>query len=288
MKRYIASIIAGLVLAASAFAGPQAILSDLKGKVEIKTLKNDWAPASEGMKVDLHATISTGFDSTATLNIEKTKVVVKPLTRLTIDKLIEQSAGSVASSLFLRVGSVQASVKSTVPGTPQDFKVQSPYSTASVRGTEFEFDGLHLKVVEGVVLLVPGRPVRDIQTSSEGAGEGSSGESGGQGSSGQAGESGGQGGNQEVLPSGDEGFEGAAPIGAADPNAAQSFGRGHEGGVNLDYKPTSSGSAPQTTRGAEGSSPTRPSTTSNGTTAASSSTTTSTASGVTITITPAQ
>jgi hypothetical protein len=163
MKRSIALILMGITLSGLAFAGPQALLSGLKGKVEVKPVRGDWAPATDGMKIDILSTISTGFDATATVTIEKTKIVVKPLTRLTLDKLIEQSAGSVAASMFLRVGAVQASVKATTPGTPQDFKVQSPYSTASVRGTEFEYDGFALRVTEGIVRLIPGRPVRDIQ-----------------------------------------------------------------------------------------------------------------------------
>jgi Uncharacterized protein conserved in bacteria len=163
MKKAIFLALVFGALAASLYAGPQAILGGIKGKVEVKPYKGDWMPATEGMVVGLSATVSTGYDSTATLTIEKSTIVVKPLTRLTLDKLLEQSAGSVSASMFLRVGSVQAKVKASVPGTPQDFKVQSPYSTASVRGTEFEFDGLHLKVVEGTVRLIPGRPKRDIQ-----------------------------------------------------------------------------------------------------------------------------
>ena len=170
MKRHIAILIASFALASFAFAGPQAVLGTLKGKVEVKTAQGDWGPAAEGMNIDLSTTLSTGFDSTAVILIDKSKLVVKPLTRLTLDKLLERSSGSVAASLFLRVGSVQASVKATTPGVPQDFKVQSPYSTASVRGTEFEFDGFHLRVIEGVVRLVPGRPARETEGQTQGGG----------------------------------------------------------------------------------------------------------------------
>ena len=210
MKRSYAFIFLGLAFALSAYAGPQAVLSGLKGKVEVKSEKGEWKPAIEGMKLNLRSTISTGFDSTATILVEKSKIVVKPLTRLTLDKLLEQSAGSVAASLFLRVGSVQASIKATVPGTPQDFKVQSPYSTASVRGTEFEYDGFFLKVTEGVVRLIPGRPFRDIQT-------GESSDAGGDSGSAQDGT--GDGNSQ----GGDSGFSGSADVDDADSN----------GGVNV-------------------------------------------------------
>jgi hypothetical protein len=164
MKKAILVAIAVCALVASVYAGPTAILSGIKGKVEVKSAQGSWAPATEGMTIGLRSTISTGYDSTATLVIDKSTIVVKPLTRLTLDKLLERSAGSISASTYLRVGSIQAKVKASVPGTPQDFKVQSPYSTASVRGTEFVFDSLHLTVLEGTVRLTPGRPARDIQS----------------------------------------------------------------------------------------------------------------------------
>jgi hypothetical protein len=167
MKKAVLSVIAVCALVASVYAGPTAILSGLKGKVEVKPAQGTWAPATEGMTIGLSSTISTGYDSTATLVIDKSTIVVKPLTRLTLDKLLEKSAGSISASTYLRVGSIQAKVKASVPGTPQDFKVQSPYSTASVRGTEFVFNGLRLTVLDGTVRLTPGRPTRDIQPAEE-------------------------------------------------------------------------------------------------------------------------
>ena len=143
-------------------ANPQAVLSSLKGKVEVKAPgQKAWVPATEGQTLSPAATLSTGFDSSVVVVIDKTTIQVKPLTRMTIDKLVEES-GTVKTSTFLRVGSVSASVKSA-EGVKQDFKVQSPYSTASVRGTEFDFDGLKLKVQEGLVVLILGRPKRDVQ-----------------------------------------------------------------------------------------------------------------------------
>lgn len=143
-------------------AQPQAVLESLKGKVEVKAPGSSvWVKATEGQVLSPEATLSTGFDSSAAVVIGKTTIQVKPLTRLTIDKLVEE-AGTVKTSSFLRVGSVSASVKSA-EGVKQEFKVQSPYSTASVRGTEFDFDGVKLKVREGLVALILGRPVRETQ-----------------------------------------------------------------------------------------------------------------------------
>jgi hypothetical protein len=139
-------VLAALLIAAPLqAANPQAVLSSLKGKVEVKLPGSKaWIAATEGQELSPATTLSTGFDSSVVIVIDKTTVQVKPLTRMTIDKLVEES-GTVKTSTFLRVGSVSASVKSA-DGVKQDFKVQSPYSTASVRGTEFDFDGLKLKV----------------------------------------------------------------------------------------------------------------------------------------------
>lgn len=144
-------------------ANPQAVLQSLKGKVEVKAPgATTWAPATEGMVLSPAATLSTGFDSSVVVVVDKTTIQVKPLTRLTIDKLVADADNTVKTTTFLRVGSVSASVKSA-DGVKQDFKVQSPYSTASVRGTSFDFDGLKLQVKEGLVAFILGRPQREAQ-----------------------------------------------------------------------------------------------------------------------------
>jgi len=142
-------------------AAPQAILTELKGKVEVKLLSaKAWIPATEGMKISTLTSISTGFDSSVKIVIDQNTILVKPLTRMTIDKLAE-SQGKVTTNCFLRVGSVKAEVKSA-EGVKQDFKVQSPYSTASVRGTGFEHYGVGTIVEHGLVSVIPGRPQRDF------------------------------------------------------------------------------------------------------------------------------
>lgn len=157
-------LLTGLLVTASPLwaAQPEAVLQSLKGKVEVKVPgSKSWSPAVEGQILSPAAVLSTGFDSSVVVAIDKTTIQVKPLTRLTIDKLVEES-GTVKTSTFLRVGSVSTSVKSAA-GVKQDFKIQSPYSTASVRGTEFDFDGLKLKVREGLVAFILGRPQREFQ-----------------------------------------------------------------------------------------------------------------------------
>ncbi|MFH2112986.1 MAG: FecR domain-containing protein, partial [Spirochaetota bacterium] len=159
MKKACFVILCALI-ALPSFAATSATLREIKGKVEVKPLGKAWVEAREGMTIDLLATISTGFNSSATLVIADNKIAVAPLTRLTVDKIVEQ-AGTLGTSLHLRVGKVNAEVKSS-SSTPQDFKVTSPYSTASVRGTIFAYDGFVLDVKDGTVTFIPGRPNRDI------------------------------------------------------------------------------------------------------------------------------
>lgn len=164
----LALFVAVLVLGGGAWgAEPQAVLTQIKGKVEVKVPgTKTWVPALEGQVLDPAATLSTGFDASVVVVMDKNTLQVKPLTRITIDRLVEE-AGVVKTSTFLRVGSVSASVKSA-EGVKQDFKVQSPYSTASVRGTQFNYSGLGLEVTEGLVALSLGRPDRPVGNSGSG------------------------------------------------------------------------------------------------------------------------
>lgn len=162
LQYLVAFIVLALVAVMPLSAEMQVVLKNIKGKVEIKPLNSTtWSPAEEGMTISTMTTVSTGFDASVTIEMDKNSLFVKPLTRMTIDKLVE-SQGSRTTNCYLRVGNVKATVN-TAEGVKQDFKVQSPYSTASVRGCEFDYSGLDLVVQEGLVALIPGRPVRDIQ-----------------------------------------------------------------------------------------------------------------------------
>ncbi len=68
-----------------------------------------------------------------------------------LDQLVQQGS-TVSTELYLRVGRVRAEVKGA-EGLLQDFKVRSPISTAAVRGTAFDFDGVNTNVDNGVVNL---------------------------------------------------------------------------------------------------------------------------------------
>ncbi|MDR0450167.1 MAG: FecR domain-containing protein [Treponema sp.] len=129
---------------------PGAILRELSGRVEVMTPGSAvWVPAEAGMAIEQAALVSTGFRSTATLALGNSTITVQPLTRLSLEEIIELQ-GNEQVSVYLRTGKVRAEVRPPVAGKI-DFTVRSPVVTASVRGTVFDFDTVNLNVTEGRV-----------------------------------------------------------------------------------------------------------------------------------------
>jgi hypothetical protein len=150
MKRAI--IFAAFAAMAASFASAQAPVAMLKtvtGKVEIKAPGKDWMPAKAGTAITKDTAISTGFKSVAIVTLGDSTLTVKPLTRLTLQEIVQQE-GSEKVKLYLLAGRVRAEVKPPAGGKT-DFSVKSPTATASVRGTQFTFNGWNLDVSEGGV-----------------------------------------------------------------------------------------------------------------------------------------
>ncbi len=147
-KKYIMAVLL-LVLGTFLFAEITAVVKNVTGKVEIKAPGGSWKKAAPGMKIAKGYYISTGFRSEAVLVLGTSQVIVKQLTRMELERLVEKE-GTVSTGLNLRVGRVRAEVKTT-KGLKQNFKLKSPISTAAVRGTSFEYDGRNLTVYNGTV-----------------------------------------------------------------------------------------------------------------------------------------
>jgi hypothetical protein len=129
---------------------PEAVLLELSGRVEVKTPgSTEWVPAVAGMTIEQAALISTGFKSTALLALGNSTIVIQPLTRLSLEEIIEQQ-GNEQVNVYLRTGRVRAEVRPPAGGTI-NFTVRSPIVTASVRGTVFDFDTVNINVAEGRV-----------------------------------------------------------------------------------------------------------------------------------------
>jgi hypothetical protein len=137
-----------MLMTVSVFA-QTATVQRVAGKVELMKPGGSWASVAAGDTFPIGATISTGFRSSAVLLVSDSEITVLPLTRMAVEDLVETQT-TVTTSLNLRTGKVRAQVRTT-GGRTADFKLRSPVSTASVRGTEFLFDGYRLDVIEGVV-----------------------------------------------------------------------------------------------------------------------------------------
>lgn len=202
------TLLAALVLllsAAAAFSQIQAVVNDFRGKVEVMVAGGSWTAVTKGMVIQPGTTISTGFNSTAVLKMGLSTVTVQQLTRMTLQQLVEDQ-GKVTTSLGLPIGRIQAQVRSPAGGSA-DFQVQSSVSTAAVRGTEFDYDGYHLVVSEGVVALFNKlRQLRLVAAGEESHADGTDLPTGGEDehnqSSGTEGGQGGSGGSPETHATG--------------------------------------------------------------------------------------
>ena len=146
------SLIAWCVFAQSP-AQMSAVIRDLIGDVELKHAgTGEFVPAKAGSEVAQDTIVSTGFKSSAVIAAGNSVIMVKPLTRLSLAE-IQASSGTENVAMNLQTGRVKVDVKPPA-GTKANFKVQSPSSTASVRGTSFEFDTRRLKVIEGTVAFM--------------------------------------------------------------------------------------------------------------------------------------
>jgi hypothetical protein len=150
MKRIVFICFIILVISAAGFAQDSAAVKEVTGKVEIQQ-SGRWVTAVPGMVVPVGSVISTGFNSKARVTIGYSDIEIKPLTRMSIAEY-SQTTTRATTSLDLKVGKVNAQVKSA-EGVTHNFTLRSPSSTASVRGTEFVYDGYSVNVTEGTVLL---------------------------------------------------------------------------------------------------------------------------------------
>lgn len=154
MKRFQKHSVLALVLVTvlcAPIAAQDAIVQEVRGKVEIRIGSSAWQPVTVGQTVPVGATISTGFGAQALLEVGDASITVQPLTRLTIEDLVAEQ-GSQKTDLFLGVGRVRANVR-TGEETSHDFQVRSAVSTAAVRGTEFVYDGYSVQGFVGFIVF---------------------------------------------------------------------------------------------------------------------------------------
>ena len=126
------------------------VIRELSGTVELKRAgAANFVPARTGDAIAQDTVISTGFKSTALVEIGSSVLTVRPLTRLTLAEL-RTAEGTENINVNLQTGRVRVDVNPPA-GTRTNMEVRGPSATASVRGTSFEFDTRNLAVLHGVV-----------------------------------------------------------------------------------------------------------------------------------------
>jgi len=150
MKKAVFAFI--LVLAALSAFAQNGVIKELSGTVELKNSSSAaFVAAKAGDIVNQDTVVSTGFKSTALIEIGSTVIAVRPLTRLTLTE-IRASSGSESLNVNLQSGRIRVDVNPPA-GAKASMAVSSPSATASVRGTSFEFDTRNLHVNSGNVVF---------------------------------------------------------------------------------------------------------------------------------------
>jgi hypothetical protein len=146
MKKVVLGL--ALLVGAAALFAQEAVIRELNGTVELKAPgAADWTPARQGQRIPQKTIISTGFKSSALVEIGNSTLSLQPLTRLSLEELVRADGGEKVD-LNLRTGRIRANVRPPADGTT-NFTVRSPSATASVRGTDFEFNGNEVSVENG-------------------------------------------------------------------------------------------------------------------------------------------
>jgi len=118
----------------------------VKGDVK----KND-EPISRNEKVFLHELLSTGEDGFATIQFGSGSVVnLQPLTHAKLQRL---NCLESDKSCLIELDSPQGEVSSNIlrrDGQPTEFRINTPYASAAVRGTKFEMNAVSSQLLVGV------------------------------------------------------------------------------------------------------------------------------------------
>jgi len=151
MKKIVIAVLMAVIAVTGVF-GQNGVIREFTGDVELKHAGSSvFVPAAAGANVASNTIVSTGFRSSAVIVIGSSVITVTPLTRLTLAE-IQRAGNSESVNVNLQAGRVRVEV-SPPAGTRANFTVQSPSTTASVRGTTFEMDTDNINVDEGRVMV---------------------------------------------------------------------------------------------------------------------------------------
>ena len=117
-------------------------VTSLNGKCQVQEKGfSDWIDLNKGDIIKEGSIISTGFNSNLVINLGDSVCNVVPLTRLSLEQLSNKILGDdkniTKTIVYIDTGKASFTVNSTKKNL-NDFKVYTPASTASVRGTAFD------------------------------------------------------------------------------------------------------------------------------------------------------
>ena len=99
MKKFLGIFILCIAsISALAAASLTATVTEIAGKVECKLPGKEWRSAKTGDVLPAGSLIATGFKSTAILKTESAVLTVKPVTRLSLEELV-QSEGTTKTQM---------------------------------------------------------------------------------------------------------------------------------------------------------------------------------------------
>jgi len=144
-----AMILFMMMIGLSVFA-QNGVIREINGTVELKQPgAAGFVAAANGDVITQETVVSTGFRSTALVEVGSAVIALRPLTRLTL-KEISASSDVETLNVDLQAGRVRVDVNPPA-GSRASVTVASPSATASVRGTSFLFDTINLTVLTGDV-----------------------------------------------------------------------------------------------------------------------------------------
>lgn len=142
-----------------------AVLTYLKGKVEVSHDGKEWVPLKVGDKLAENDVISTGFQSEAKVKYNGSVLLMGALTRVTLHQLSSSSAKDNVD-VFLNTGAVRSKVTHSAD-KKVSYTVRSPVAVACVRGTDFiTRSSGRIDCLEGAVAVFSARAYNSIMPES--------------------------------------------------------------------------------------------------------------------------
>lgn len=147
------SILAVLIASSAYTFADSARVISVSGKAEVDR-NNSWIPLQKDALINEGEVISTGFKSEVLIKYKDSVMKLGPLTRITLEKLASTDKKDDVS-VYLNTGTIRSTVNHS-ENRRISYTVRNPIAVASVRGTDFDMDGLaNVDCYSGGVVVVP-------------------------------------------------------------------------------------------------------------------------------------